>query len=91
VAFQRGGAIGFFALADRYPDPVTDHPWAITTVTAGGRHKTIAHYLADRLDAPDLAARNALTELEEAIDDATRAARAPLGPCRGRSPYPGVP
>lgn len=84
-------AMGYFGLKDEYTDPVTDHPWARTRVTSAGRQKQVAHYLADPLGAPDLAEREALTELERAIDEVTGSPRRGLGRCDGRSAYPGVP
>lgn len=87
----RVDAIGYFGLKDRYTYSVTDHPWANTAVTMGGRRKVVQHYLADWLGLDDLAERQALVTLEEAIDDAAGVPLSPLGPCRGRSPYPGVP
>jgi hypothetical protein len=77
----RVDAMGYFALQDSYTDDVTDHPWAITRVTSAGRQKTIAHYLADPLGAPDLADRQALSDLEHAIDVAAGVPRAPLTTC----------
>ncbi len=84
-------ALGYFGLKDHYTDPVTDHPWAYTAVTAAGRHHQIAHYQADALSAPDLAERLALTEFERAIDELTGSPRRGLGRCDGTSAYPGVP
>ena len=83
--------IGYFDLAPRYLDPITDYPSANTAVTMGGRQHRVHHYLADHLGAPDRAERAALVRFERAIDAAIGAPLEPLGPCAGRSPYPDAP
>lgn len=88
---RRIHAMNFFTLKDRYTADVTDHPSARITVTSDGRRKHVDHYKADPLDAPDLADREALSELEAAIDGAARPRLPKLGRCHGKSEYPGVP
>lgn len=46
IAFMQHA--GFLQLKSRYQCPVTDQFWAITTLEAGGRSKTVRHYVVDR-------------------------------------------
>lgn len=70
----------FFDMKDEYRQPVTDHPWANTTVTIGNRTKTIRHYLGDEDSNGEsvdgvCSAPTALTRIENKIDEVTNTAR----------------
>jgi len=54
----------FFSMQDYDSVYVTDHPWAVTSITLNGKSKTISHYYGDR-NAP-----LELYELECKIDEA---------------------
>jgi hypothetical protein len=41
----------FFDMRDEYDFPITDHPWANTTLKIGGKAKTVKHYLAGEKSA----------------------------------------
>jgi Domain of unknown function (DUF6438) len=56
-------AIGYFSYGDLYERPVTDNPWAITTIVRKGIRKTVRNYA----ESGPLA----LSGLEAAIDVAT--------------------
>jgi hypothetical protein len=88
---SRVSAMGFFNLKSQYTATVTDHPWAKTTLTSSGSTKKVEHYLADGPGSGDEAERKALRDLEKAIDELTGAPLHPLGSCKGKSAYPGVP
>lgn len=62
--------IDYFSLNDSYVERViTDAPSAITSITLGGKTKTIKHYHGD-LNAP-----KELTELEDRIDETVNSAQ----------------
>jgi hypothetical protein len=73
----------YFEMKDEYQSSMTDTAWANTTVTVGNRTKTIRHRLGDTIpDASETStgearcsAPAALTELENAIDEAANTAR----------------
>jgi hypothetical protein len=88
---SRISVMGFFNLKDQYTAAVTDHPWAKTTITSSGYTKKVEHYLADGFGSGDQDDRKALVALEKAIDAVTGAPLHPLGSCKGKSVYPGVP
>lgn len=68
----------FFEMKDEYTAPVTDMPWANTTVTVGNRTKTVRHYLGSGEGEPSpgiCSAPTVLTILEKKIDELTDTAR----------------
>jgi ABC-type amino acid transport substrate-binding protein len=62
--------VNYFSLSDSYTQVViTDFPYVTTSITAGGKTKTIRHYHGD-LDAP-----KSLKELEDKIDEIVNSAQ----------------
>jgi len=53
----------FLTLTDYMEQKVTDHPYAITSITIGGQTKTVNHYYGDD------SAPQQLTDLESKIDE----------------------